>query len=106
MSWKRFIVGVGIGVAAAWFTKDQMDKTECNISPERALKMVKRKMKDFGSIDGSWIHMIAEDFRQDGLTYQVYRGGVSCTIDGQLHAFEFLVDATSGSVLKLKKQDD
>ncbi|WP_026690709.1 PepSY domain-containing protein [Alteribacter aurantiacus] len=106
MSWKRFIAGVGVGVAVAWFAKDQLEQTSCNLSPERALKLVKRKMKDFGTIDGSWIHMMAEDFKSDNLTYSVYRGGVSCTIDGKLHAFEFLVDASTGTILKLKRQED
>ncbi|PYZ97157.1 hypothetical protein CR205_00715 [Alteribacter lacisalsi] len=106
MSWKRFIAGVAVGVAATWLAKEQLEKNDCNLSPEKALKIVKRKMKDFGSIDGSWIHMMAEDFHNDNLSYSVYRGGVSCTIDGQLHAFEFLVDATTGTILKLKKQDD
>ncbi|TMW71768.1 PepSY domain-containing protein [Alteribacter natronophilus] len=106
MSWKRFITGVAVGAAAAWLVKEQCDQSDCSLSPERALKLVKRRMRDFGSIDGSWIHMMAEEFHNDNLTYSVYRGGVSCTIDGQLHAFEFLVDATTGTILKLKKQDD
>ncbi|ADU31534.1 small secreted protein-like protein [Evansella cellulosilytica DSM 2522] len=107
MSWKRFAVGVGAGVAVTLIAKNQLDKNQGQLSPEKALKMVKRKAESLGSIDGSWVHMITEEYEQDQLKYDVYRGGITCTDDsGSMSAYEFYVDASSGAILKLEKQED
>ncbi|MFA9559073.1 PepSY domain-containing protein [Evansella sp. AB-rgal1] len=107
MGWKRFAVGVGTGVAVTLLAKSQLEKTQGQLSPEKALKMVKRKAQHLGSIDGSWVHMITEKLDQDQLTFDVYRGGITCTDeDGTMSAYEFYVDATTGSILKLEKQED
>ncbi|SDZ29225.1 Predicted small secreted protein [Evansella caseinilytica] len=107
MGWKRFAAGVGAGVAVTLLAKSQLDKTQAALSPEKALKMVKKKVEHLGTIDGSWIHMITEDFEQDQLNYKVYRGGITCTDeDGDMSAYEFYTDSATGAILKLEKQDD
>ncbi|MDQ0254981.1 putative small secreted protein [Evansella vedderi] len=107
MGWKRFAAGVGAGVAVTLLAKSQLEKNQGNISPEKALKMVKHKAKNLGTIDGSWVHMITEELEQDQLVYKVYRGGITCTDEsGKMSAYEFLVDAATGTILKLNKQED
>ncbi|MCD8509979.1 MAG: PepSY domain-containing protein [Bacillus sp. (in: Bacteria)] len=107
MGWKRFAAGVGAGVAVTLLAKSQLEKNQGKLSPEKALKMVKWKTDHLGTIDGSWVHMITEEFKQDNLTYNVYRGGITCTDDsGKMSAYEFLVDAATGTILKLNKQED
>ncbi|MBU9713733.1 PepSY domain-containing protein [Evansella tamaricis] len=107
MGWKRFAVGVGAGVAVTLLAKNQLDKSQGQLSPEKALKMVKKKANHLGSIDGSWVHMITEEFELDQLVYNVYRGGITCTDeDGNMSAYEFFVDAATGTILKLEKQED
>ncbi|MGJ9382336.1 PepSY domain-containing protein [Salipaludibacillus sp. CF4.18] len=107
MSWKNFAVGIGAGVAVTLLAKNQLDKTEGKLSPEKALKLVKGKATHLGTIEGSWIHMIAEEFEQDKLLYQVYRGGITATDEsGKMEAYEFFVDASSGTILALNKQGD
>ncbi|MDG5787726.1 PepSY domain-containing protein [Evansella sp. AB-P1] len=106
MGWKRFAAGVGAGVAVTLLAKNQLEKAQ-QLSPEKALKMVKKKADHLGSIDGSWVHMITEEFEQDQLTYNVYRGGITCTDeDGKMSAYEFYVDSATGTILKLEQQED
>ena len=107
MGWKRFAAGVGTGVAVTLLAKNQLDKTQGLLSPEKALKMVKEKAKHLGTIEGSWVHMIPEKYETDELTYNVYRGGITSTDEnGKMDAYEFYADAASGSILKLTKQAD
>ena len=107
MSWKGFAAGVGAGVAATVLAKKQMDKEEIPLSAEKALKVVKKKASQLGQIEGSWVHMMTEEYESDHLVYNVYRGGVTIAEDsGQISAYEFLVDASTGTVLQFSKQDD
>lgn len=106
MSWKRFAVGVGTGVAVTLLTKNQLEKAETALSAEKVLKMVKQKVSHLGKLEGSWIHMITEDLEKDGLIYSVYRGGITCTDESsEITAYEFHADATTGTILKLVEQD-
>ncbi|MCE7791431.1 PepSY domain-containing protein [Salipaludibacillus sp. CUR1] len=107
MGWKRFAAGVGAGVAVTILAKNQLEKTDGKLSPEKALKSVKRKTTHLGTIEGSWVHMITEEFEQDQLVYDVYRGGITCSEEnGKMAAYEFFVDASTGAVLALNKQED
>ncbi|WP_096189778.1 PepSY domain-containing protein [Evansella halocellulosilytica] len=107
MGWKRFAAGVGAGVAVTMLAKSQLDKRQEQLSPEKALKLVKQKAKSLGTIDGSWIHMITEELEKEGLIYKVYRGGITCTDeDDKMSAYEFFVDAATGAILQLHKHED
>lgn len=103
MSSKRFLVGAGIGLVIGSFLKEQWQKE--HISPEKALRIVKRKLGQRGTVEGSWIHMIPETFEKKLLDYTVYRGGVSSTIEGEFHQFDFVVDANTGTILELTAQE-
>lgn len=103
MSLKRFLIGAGIGFFVGAVLKDQFTKEL--ISPERALRVVKQKLNKQGSVEGSWIHMIPESYEKGLLDYTVYRGGVSCIIEGEFYQFDFIVDANTGAILELTSQD-
>lgn len=103
MSLKRFLIGVGVGLLAGTVLKEQISKEL--VSPEKALRGVKQKLGKQGVIEGSWIHMIPEDYEKSILKYTVYRGGVSCTIEGEFYQFDFIVDANNGTILELTSQD-
>lgn len=103
MSLKRFLLGMGIGFIAGSVLRDQLTKE--HISPEKALKIVKQKLGQQGAVEGSWVHMIPESFEKQLLNYNVYRGGVSCTIAGEFHQFDFVVDSETGAILELISQD-
>ncbi|WP_280769964.1 PepSY domain-containing protein [Salipaludibacillus daqingensis] len=106
MGWKKFAAGMGAGVAVTILAKNQLEKTDGKLSPEKALKLVKRKTTNLGTIEGSWVHMVTEEFEQDHLLYDVYRGGITCSDEsGKMHAYEFFVDSSTGTVLALNEQD-
>lgn len=103
MSFKRFLVGVGFGIFVGTVLKESLKKEL--ITPEKALREVKQKVAQEGSIEGSWIHMIPETFEKQLLNYTVYRGGISATISGDFYQFDFIVDAHTGTILELTSQD-
>ncbi|MFC4737597.1 PepSY domain-containing protein [Bacillus daqingensis] len=105
MSWKRFAAGVGAGVAVTMIAKNTLDQKETVLAPEKALKLVKKKASDIGKIEGSWVHMITERYEKDQLVYDVYRGGVTIEEEDGVFAYEFRVDAATGSILDFKKQE-
>ncbi|SDO13600.1 PepSY domain-containing protein [Alkalicoccus daliensis] len=106
MSWKRFAAGVGAGVAVTMIAKNTLDQKESLLAPEKALKLVKKKASELGTIEGSWVHMITEQYEKEQLAYDVYRGGITIAEEnGTVEAYEFYVDAVSGTIIDLKKQD-
>ncbi|WP_053218864.1 PepSY domain-containing protein [Virgibacillus senegalensis] len=98
MNWKKIAIGAGIGAAAGYFVLQQYDK-QSKVTPEKALKSAKEAFKQQGPISGSWIYMKPEEMEKNGLTYTVYRGGITRTIDGESTQYEFKVDAETGSIL-------
>lgn len=103
MSLKRFLFGAGIGFLVGVIYNDQITKKL--ISPEKALRIVKQKLKNQGAVEGSWIHMIPENYQKNLLDYKVYHGGVSCTIGSEFSQFDFVVDGHTGAILDLVLQD-
>ncbi len=97
VNWKKFLLGVGIGFASAYLVKSSLSDEK--ISAEKALKLVKTSFKQQGPIQGSWIHMVVEDYHKNHTTYSVYKGGITRLLDNQLQQFEFIVDATTGTIL-------
>ncbi|QTN00121.1 MULTISPECIES: PepSY domain-containing protein [Sediminibacillus] len=98
MNWKRIAVGAGIGAVAGYFALQQYEKQR-KVTPEKALKSAKEAFKQQGPISGSWIYMKPEEMEKNGLTYTVYRGGITRTVDGESTQYEFKVDAETGSIL-------
>ncbi|WP_419095550.1 PepSY domain-containing protein [Alkalihalobacterium alkalicellulosilyticum] len=99
MGMKRFVLGLGIGIAAGMFLKNRT--TDNNIQPERALKMVKQNLANKVNITGAWIHMIPESFEKENIDYTVYRGGITTTDNDENTQYDFVVDSKTGTILEL-----
>jgi predicted small secreted protein len=108
MSWKKVLVGVGIGlgagVGANMLVQKKLEKKY--VKPEDALSTVKDAFKRKGEISGSWIHMIPEEYERFGLTYEVYRGGITAKEDDTPVRYEFLVDAKTGTIIDVSPLKD
>ena len=102
MNWKKCLMAAGVGALVGYVIADQV-QTQKALSPEKALKIAKDTFKQQGPISGSWIYMKPEEFVKAGLTYTVYRGGITRTIDGENAPYEFFVDAETGSIIDVKK---
>ncbi|SDI42417.1 Predicted small secreted protein [Alteribacillus persepolensis] len=96
---KDILVGAGIGFLAGYALKEYSNNGQ--ISPEKALKTVKENIQDQIPVNGSWIHMTAENYQKDDLEYKVYRGGISSTKEGETKQMDFIVDAKTGTILEL-----
>ena len=99
MKLKRFMIGVGIGIAAGLLIRNQLEREF--IAPEKALKLVKKNLSHSFQLTGSWIHMLPESFNKNELEYTVYRGGVTAASGDKNLQYDFVVDAKSGTLLEL-----
>ncbi len=102
MNWKSFLMGVGSGLAGgitAYFLF-QKGHTQ-TVSPEKVLEKIKSTFKEQGPILGSWIHMEAEPYVKDQIQYRVYKGGISKKVDEATKQFEFIADATTGTIISV-----
>ncbi|MFP3918418.1 hypothetical protein U5N28_11465 [Lysinibacillus telephonicus] len=104
MKLRDFLIGVATGLAAAIIIKETSEKISPFISANQVLNNVKAEFKKESPIDGSWIYMKAEEFRNGIMTIPVYRGGISRVVNGEMETYEFAADARSGVVVELIKQ--
>ncbi|OZM56091.1 hypothetical protein CIB95_13360 [Lottiidibacillus patelloidae] len=102
MSWRKFLLGVGVGAATALLLQTQLSKE--HISAEKALKLAKEAFKKSGPIEGSWINTGKETFDADGIIHDVYRGGISKVKDGKLSHFEFVISAKTGTLIEVNEE--
>ena len=58
------------------------------------------------TVEGSWIDHQPIPYRQFAVRTLVYRGGIRRFEDDQLVSYEFLADASTGTLLKLKRIDN
>ncbi|WP_138420663.1 PepSY domain-containing protein [Aquibacillus sediminis] len=103
MDWKKVLISAGLGALAGYVIAEQVNNRP--ISPESALRSVKETFRKEGPISGSWIYMKPEELNKNGLNYTVYHGGITRTIDGQNHQYEFFVDADTGSVIEVAERE-
>jgi predicted small secreted protein len=101
MSWKKFVTGIAVGFAAAYALEQWREKMV--IPSEKALQIAKEAFKKSGNISGSWIQTNIESFEKNGLSYQVYRGGITKTSDAETEAHEFIMDAYTGTIIETRK---
>jgi predicted small secreted protein len=103
MKINQWFVSAGIGFAAGYFITKQLPSNQ--ISAEKALHKVKRAVNHSigASINGSWIHIIPETLDKFDLTYTVYRGGLSCISEGKTVKYDFIVDATTGTIVEFTR---
>ncbi|MDR7077751.1 putative small secreted protein [Neobacillus niacini] len=101
MNWKSFILGAAVGVISGYAVKEIISQ-KTYVSPEKVLENVKKQFNQNGPISGSWIHMVTEPFEKHQIKYQVYKGGISKSNKGVNEQFEFIADASTGTLLDVK----
>jgi predicted small secreted protein len=99
MNWKYFILGIGAGFAGAYAVKEAVRKV--HVSPEQILEQAKAVFKKEGPISGSWINMNAETYSKPPIEYQVFKGGISRIADGKTQLYEFIADASTGTIIEI-----
>jgi predicted small secreted protein len=105
MNWKSFILGTAVGLISGYAVKEVISQ-KTYVSPEKVLENVKKQFKQNGSISGSWIHMEAEPYEKHQIHYQVYKGGISKNNNGVNEQFEFIAEASTGTLLDIQSQAD
>jgi predicted small secreted protein len=98
VNWRTFLLGMGTGLASGYALKEIVSKNQ-SISADKALANAKAAFKKHGPIEGSWISVEKQPFSKAFLEYQVYIGGITRTVDGVTEQYEFIVDASTGSIL-------
>lgn len=98
MNWKSFLIGLGVGIAGGYAAREVLSHKPL-VKPEKVLASAKELFKQKGPISGSWIYMKTEPYNKQGLTYTVYKGGISRMEDGHLYQYEFIADAKTGCVI-------
>ncbi|KKK38398.1 peptidase M4 [Mesobacillus campisalis] len=101
MNWKYFFLGMGAGIAGAFAVKEAVKKE--NVSPEQILAQAKAVFKKDGPISGSWINMNPETYSKPPLEYRVYKGGISTFSDGKTQLYEFIADASTGTIIEINE---
>ncbi|MGM9924276.1 MAG: peptidase M4 [Bacillus sp. (in: firmicutes)] len=103
MKWQNAIVGAAIGFICGYATKCAVEKY-ASTSPDAILAKVKETVSREGKITGSWILMKPETYTKNGLHYEIFKGGLTqMAEDGQKH-YEFIADATTGTVIDMVEQ--
>lgn len=100
---RDLLIGFATGAVTAFLVKEAYDRKEKLYSADDVLKHVKSAFKEEGPIDGSWIFMKTEPYKQHAIATEVYKGGITRHREDELEQFEFLVDAHTGAVLEVKK---
>lgn len=101
MNAKKIICAAGLGAVIGYTVKAQLEKMP--IKPEHALKKAKTSFKQSGPVSGSWIYMKPEEMTYNELEYTVYRGGITRTMANVNTQYEFLVDASTGSIISVEQ---
>lgn len=101
MKGKYFLLGLGLGIASTYLLKDQI--TPKSISSDKALELVKKAFKAKGPIDGSWIYTVPETFSIDPLSYDVFKAGISRTVNDQLEQYEAFIDINTGTIIHVEQ---
>jgi predicted small secreted protein len=104
LNWKSFLVGLSSGLVGGIVGSYLLSKeTKKTVSPEKVLEGVKAAFKEHGPISGSWIHMEAEPYENNHLNYLVYKGGITKNNNDLTRQYEFVADASTGTILSLQE---
>ncbi|MBC2025073.1 PepSY domain-containing protein [Listeria booriae] len=98
MNWKVFITGVVAGAVAGHFINHYLLEPK-TISGDVILENVKEAFKQEGPIEGSWIQLKKQHYKKFAMDTFVYHGGITAIRDGERKQFEFIADATTGTVI-------
>lgn len=100
---RDLLIGFATGIAATYLVTELYSRSEKLYPADDVLKEVKSAFKEEGPIDGSWIFMKTEPYKQHALTTEVYKGGITRHKEDELQQFEFLADAYTGAVIEVKQ---
>jgi predicted small secreted protein len=100
---RDLFIGFTTGIAAGILIREVGKRIEPLKPAEFVLHGVKQSFKKEGPIDGSWIYMKTEAFNRQGISTEVYRGGISRVNAGEMQQFEFFADARTGTIVELLK---
>lgn len=100
---RDLLIGFATGVAATYIIKEVYDRKAKLYPADDVLKSVKNAFKEEGPIDGSWIFMKTEPYKQHAVSTEVYKGGITRHREDELEQFEFLADAFTGAILEVNK---
>ncbi|WP_102335686.1 PepSY domain-containing protein [Salimicrobium jeotgali] len=103
MDWKKVTLATGAGILAGYVVKEQISSKK-GVNPEKALKIAKEAFKKQGPISGSWIYMKPEQLNKNGISYNVYRGGISRNQDGETSQYEFFIDSATGTIVDVSEE--
>lgn len=101
MKGKYFLLGLGLGITSTYLVKKRVEQSK--ISSDKALAIVKKAFKEKGPIDGSWIYTIPEIYSNEHLTYEVYKAGISRSVDNQLEQYEAYIDIYTGVIVHVEQ---
>lgn len=99
-----FLAGVATGIAAGMVVNEIVHRVNTTVPADVVLKKVKDAFKKEGPIDGSWIVMTAEPYSNHVVSMDVYRGGISRIMNGELERYDFAADAKTGTIVELTRQ--
>jgi predicted small secreted protein len=97
VKWRTLLLGAAVGLISGYALSKRI-----KLSPEKVLEQVKTNFKKHSPIQGSWIHMEVEPFLKGQIQYQVYKGGISRTVNGINEQFEFIADASTGTIIEVR----
>lgn len=103
MKLRDFLIGVAAGLTAAVIIKEASEKISPYTSADKVLENIKAQFKALSAIDGSWILMQPENYTDGIISTEVYRGGISRTVNDTNEYFEFAADARTGVVVHLQR---
>ncbi|WP_050616090.1 PepSY domain-containing protein [Bacillus testis] len=103
MKWQSIVLGAAAGFICGYAAKCVIDNNNTP-SPDDVLTHVKDAVKENGKVIGSWILMKPESYVKNGLQYEVFKGGLTKIDNDEQTQFEFVADATTGTVLDLIPQ--
>jgi predicted small secreted protein len=98
IGWKSFALGAVAGAAGTFFAQKAVTSST-NVSAEKVLARVKEAFNKEGTIEGSWIQMKPEEYQKFGIETTIYKGGVSRRRNGELEQYEFIADASTGTIM-------
>ena len=95
-------LGIGLGIISGiastlWYQNKQ------TIDADIVLENVKAAFLNEGPIEGSWIEFEKKPLRKFAIHSKTYTGGISRLEDGVRVQYEFLADASTGTVIDVKR---
>lgn len=103
LKWFKWTTALSMAVISGVVIYKKLEKDL--LTPQQALSAVKRTTKDKYPIDGSWIHMTPDTVTRFRIPYTVYHGGLTSTHNDEINHYDFIVDATTGTLLELKPNE-